>query len=270
MTRPPAPLSSALTTDRRGLLKLAGVAGVLHVLPACAGRSSPLFLSEPERTSLAHLADLVIPPDDAPGGAALGAVLYIDRLLSGDGLVFGSGPFSGRTPFPDARGLPTSLYPEDRFAVAEPLERVQAQALLRLLDGVSASDPSRDPAVPPFPGLRALFRTGLAGVTATTTLEDLESDFVDALVELVSEGAFAAPEYGGNTDLKGWQMVGYEGDRMPLGFSTFDEVAGAYREDKNAPVSTKDPHRDPAPIDADVESFLGTAIAVLGGRDTKA
>ncbi len=239
---------------RRSLLKLAAAA---PALPACVGRSSRRFFDDGELAALTRLVDLVLPPDDeTPGASELGVVAYIDLFLSGDGLIFGSGPFSGRTPFPDARGLPTSEYPPDAFADAEPLDRVQRAAVYARLFGDG--------------GLRPLFRKNLKSVTDKTTLEDLDETFLDALVQLVFEGAFSAPEYGGNRDMLGWQMVHYEGDLMPLGFSTFDEVAGVYRERADALVSRPDDRLDPDPIDADVDDFLSTAVAILGGRDTKA
>jgi hypothetical protein len=257
---PPPACDKALSmrVRRRGLLKMAGGLPLLPAaITACAGRTTVQFLDDGERAALAHLADLVLPPDDEPGGAALGAVDYIDRFLSGEGLVFGSGPFSGRTPFPDERGLPSSTFPPDDWAVAEPLDRVQSAAIRKLL-------------FDPDTGLRAVFRANLRGVTSSTALADLDGAFVDVLVQLVSEAAFGPPEYGGNVDLLGWKMIGYEGDRMPLGFSTFDEVAGVMRDDPNAPVSLPNPGPDPQPIDDDVAALLTTAIALLGGRDTKA
>ncbi len=36
------------------------------------------------------------------------------------------------------------------------------------------------------------------------------------------ESYLAAPEYGGNKDLKGWKRTGYQGDVMPLGYSFWD------------------------------------------------
>ncbi|HEY4222078.1 MAG TPA: hypothetical protein VGO62_12065 [Myxococcota bacterium] len=246
---------------RRELLK---IVAALPLLQACAGRSTALFFTDAEKVACARLADLVLPTGDGtPGGAALGAVGYIDALLSGEGLIFGSGPFSGRTPLPDERGLPTHEFPPDDFSVAEPLDRVQRAAVQALLFG--ASDPVRGD----DPGLRRRFRTALASVTEHTTLDDLDVDFRDDLIALVSEGCFGAPEYGGNVDLKGWQLVHYEGDQMPLGFTTFDTVTNTYRERLGQSVSQADEIADPDPIDTDVEALLGTAIVFLGGKDTK-
>ena len=39
------------------------------------------------------------------------------------------------------------------------------------------------------------------------------------------EGAYGAPEYGGNRDQRGWQAIGFPGDVQPRGY-TDDEVSG--------------------------------------------
>src|SRR6185436_7359898 len=59
------------------------------------------FLTAHEHAVLAVVADRLIPPLDAhPGGAALGAADYVDRLLGAftfdPPLIFAGGPFSGR------------------------------------------------------------------------------------------------------------------------------------------------------------------------------
>jgi gluconate 2-dehydrogenase gamma chain len=39
------------------------------------------------------------------------------------------------------------------------------------------------------------------------------------------EGAYGAPEYGGNRDLAGWQAIGFPGDVQPRGYAD-EEVSG--------------------------------------------
>jgi len=51
---------------------------------------------------------------------------------------------------------------------------------------------------------------------------DLRRDadtFIDTLIRHTLEGCFSAPEYGGNTHLHGWELVGLEVDSQPLGYS---------------------------------------------------
>ena len=247
---------------RRGLLKLAAALPVLpSTLAACAGRSPHPFFDDGERAKLAALVDQVIPGGDGlPSASELGAVTFIDRLLSGEGLLFASGPFSGRTPFSDADGNATSAFPPDAFAFAEPLDRVQRQAAHALLFGGGADS---------FVGLRALFRDTLKNATTKTSLDDVDETFRDALVDLVGDGVFGPPEYGGNTDMIAWSMIHYEGDQMPLGWTTFDEKNGVNKERDGAFVSKADGKPDADPIDDDVDALLTTAVALLGGRDTK-
>lgn len=121
--------------------------------------------------------------------------------------------------------------------------RSRAASGVALLFGAVLPDRSVDE------GLRARMRTGLAGVTSPTTLGELDDAFLDLLVQLTSEGAFAAPEYGGNVNGAGWRLCSYEGDAQPFGFSSFDEVAGVYRERVASPVSIANPGADPDPLD---------------------
>jgi hypothetical protein len=242
---------------RRTLLQIVGAAPFASAL-ACVGRAPAGFLDDKERTAMARLADLVLPPDDKPGGADLGVVDYVDGLLSGAGLFFASGPFSGRTPLPDASGTATTEFPHNDFAERAPLDRVQRVAWHRMLFG-------HDEDV----GLRALFRKHLAHVHKDTTLDDLDPAFLDVVVQVTYEGAFAPPEYGGNPSGLGWQMVGYEGDRMPFGFANYDEVNERYVEDPRFPVSKKNPGKDPEPFDDTVKDLLSNVVGVLGGRENR-
>ena len=43
--------------------------------------------------------------------------------------------------------------------------------------------------------------------------------FVAMLWGHVVEGTWGDPVYGGNAGMSGWKMIGYEGDRQPVGFS---------------------------------------------------
>jgi hypothetical protein len=257
---------------RRTLLKVLGSAPLAAPLVACAGRENTGFLDEREQRALAHLADLVLPPGGSraardptptPGGAELGVVAYVDALLAGTGLWFASGPYSGRTPLPARDGTASADYPDNDFAEPAFLDRTQRAALHRLLFG----GPALVPGEPDDVGLRALFREHLAHVDDDTTLDDLAPELLDVLVQLTSEGAFASPEYGGNPNGAGWQLVRHEGDRMPFGFSTYDETTRTYKESARWPVSRPNPGPDPEPLDDEVRALLSNAIGVLGGRE---
>ncbi len=247
------------------------------------------FLSPDEQAVLAALADAILPPDDTPGGSALGAVAYIERLLTAfddptattPPPIFAGGPFSGREPFPDANGAPTTMSPPNEFQQFIALDRYNDAAWrLTVLGsaGVPGGGPN-DEVLGPIAGWRAQVKDAIAqavmvanGPFSTLTpaavaevYKGLDSDLRDLLYDLVSEAAFSAPEYGGNLGLAGWKLAHFEGDVMPMGFSQYDAATGAYVERADAPVSMPNPGADPLPVSADTWAFVGQIVTVLGG-----
>src|SRR5437867_7819189 len=107
---PIAPASFTLLLGRREFLKALAVVFAAIAAPATAFRRAwasarGRFLTRHEFATLQALCDRIIPPDTDPGAAALGAAVYIGRLLSAFDRrlprIFAGGPFSGRNPFPD-------------------------------------------------------------------------------------------------------------------------------------------------------------------------
>jgi len=253
---------------RRELIRVLGGAVVLAKLPACGGTAAGVF-GEDDTAMLLGFADVVIPRDDQPGGAELGAIEYIARLVRAfdpptpTPPVYAGGPYSGRQPFPDAAGQASTSFPANDFATFVELDRVSLAAWKQLLD--------------PETGIEAQLRAGLASARAMTEtpphelsaadfqrLFDAQSDEFRALmIELVTEAAFAAPEYGGNPALAGWRMIHFEGDSLPLGYSQWNGTAHVERAD--APLSTANPS-DPEPMTKDLHDVLALVVAVLGGR----
>src|SRR5262249_33813438 len=155
--------------------------------------------------------DYLLPPDDGPGGAALGAVDFIERTVSAFACtppaIYAAGPFSGRTPFATNRGEVGDAFPRDAFAQFLPLDRVAEAAWRIRLFGAEVA-----PSGEWVEGLSPLLRRGLAAAmeAAPAPLPTLPSDAVErlwqdldplfrqAFTELCIEAAFAAPEYGGN------------------------------------------------------------------------
>ena len=221
------------TLSRRDWIRLIGGAAALAKLPACTNKPG-LGLTDDERAMLAKLADVVIPPDDQPGGAALGTVEYTDRLILALNYttprVYAGGPFSDR-----AGGA------ENDFASFIDLDRVNYAAWQTYL-----------------PALHDQLKQGLAAARAMNVkdpqalFDALDPDFKDLLIDLVSEAAFAAPEYGGNPGLRGWQMIHFEGDSLPNGYSA---------EQVSQPTAS-----DPEPLTADVKQILAAVVQFLGGR----
>jgi hypothetical protein len=255
--------------NRRTFLKVVGAGSAMLAWPGGCARGG--FLTASERQTLAALADGIVPPDDQPGGAALGAVVYIEALCTAlDGpapTVLRGGPYSGRAPFAADDGSPSAMFPSDDFSVALPLDRVAARAWqLRLFGSASLPDGGpNDGVTGPIVGLRDQLRQGLA-VAAGQRFDNVDPDFLALLYPLVCEAAFGAPEYGGNPGGAGWAMVHFEGDLQPLGFSRFDEAAQRYVERAAQPVTTADPGGDPEPLDDDTRKLLDEVIAALGGK----
>lgn len=262
-----------------------GAGSAIVLLPSGCGPKSG-FLTAGERRGLAALADAILPPDDTPGGAALGAVEYIEGLLTAFDravpAVFRGGPYSGRQPFAAADGTPSKNFPANGFLQLLPLDRVAARAWHLKLYGSTgtAGGGPNDAVLGPIVGLRDQVRQGLAAAEkmAGKPLEqldaaalaslagNLDSDFRDTLISLVAEGAFGAPEYGGNPGGAGWTLTHYEGDSQPLGYSLFDTTANVYRERADAPISTANPGADPEPLDDGTRAYLTQVVTALGGK----
>jgi hypothetical protein len=283
-----------LRVGRRRVLQWIGTTACTSALPTLTfgcSTSPPTqtgYFSDSDAAVLNALADAIIPPDDAPGGSQLGVVNYIATLLtafdSDPPLIYAGGPNSGREPFPSSTGAPSATFPPNDFVNFLPLDRFQTQAWkLRIFgsSGVPGGGPN-DAIAGPVVGLRdavataisagaALMPPGVAAADLTqaqkqTMLGGIDRATLATLIELVLEGAFTAPEYGGNPEMAGWQMCNFEGDSQPVGYSWFDPSTGTYTEDPNHPVSTPNPYPDPMPMDANTEAFIAMVISALGGK----
>jgi Gluconate 2-dehydrogenase subunit 3 len=282
------------TLSRRELLRLAAATAAAAAAGGCTDPESispspsPVFFSSEERAAVDALADVVLPPDDQPGGSALGVSSYVEKLLSAFELgvtpppIHAGGPFSGRAPFGDDAGGASADFPPNDFATFLPMDRV-TEASVRLMLYGSAGTPGggpNDAVLGPLVGLRDLVRGGVgeamktAGkplaaldVAARTTIfNGLDETFRDAFVDLVIEAAWSNPEYGGNPGGAGWAMIHFEGDSQPLGYSLFDLQTGRYVERPDAPMTTPDPGPDPEPMDADTEDLIHAVTVLAGGQ----
>jgi hypothetical protein len=237
------------------------------------------FFTDAEFATLEALVDRILPPDQDPGAKELGVAVYIERLLTafdrGAAGLYRRGPFSGRTPYPDYRlGTPSSRFPENGFLRSIQPSRLQELYWRAQIYGSQAAGipPELDATQGgPLVGLRDLYRQGLASVDSVAintagqpyaelsvadqdrVLAQLDSPgvlpidprrgqtFLDLVIQHVLEGSFSAPEYGGNRNTRGWQMLGIEGDNQPLGYSIFSFELGTYRERPDHPMSTPNP-----------------------------
>jgi hypothetical protein len=185
----------------------------------------PRFLTDHEHNVVAVAADLLIPPLDAhPGGAALGVADYVDNLLAAftfdPPLIFAGGPFSGRYGGDASFAQFMTLSPNEELAW-----RTRIEGSLGLPER-EFNGPTR--------GWQEIYRDGIAALGADFTEVDTQEqdrrlqgqrELRAVLYDHACEGAYGAPEYGGNRDLAGWRVIGFEGDVQPRGY-TDDEVSG--------------------------------------------
>ena len=280
---------------RRDVLRWASAAAAAPALEACGPKVPaplpvvyPKFFTDAERGALGALVDAVLPPDDTPGASQLGVVEFVDRLLTSlepdAAAYFAGGPFSGRGPYPMADGSPSTLHPANDFVNGLPLDRVQRKALQLFLygsDGTPGGGPN-DVLLGKTVGLRDQLRAliakalaanpqlaGADGAGRAAAFKGLTSDERDLLIDLTCEGAFSAPEYGGNVNRQGWALGGYEGDLLPFGFTQFDATTGTLTERADRPVSKADPGAEAHPLDAVARTTIADVVSLAGGQEFK-
>jgi hypothetical protein len=282
-------------TRRRFVKLVGGGAAAIAVLPACGDNihlTRGLFLDEAGWETI-DLATGIIFPGERGARDCL-AVRYIDTLLAAFDVtppaIFAGGPFSGRTAFPDAHGVPTPQFPTNDFASFLPLTRVQEIAWRMRLFGTAATPGGtfNDAVLGPSAGWRALYLDGLARLDAVAasiqdhrafrylgpedqslaldTVASQKPDFWQALVEHTLEGTFGAPEYGGNQYTRGWHLVGWDGDSAPLGHAVYDESIGAYVDNATKPTAQPTPGDITEDFDADILNMLTVAALGSGGK----
>jgi hypothetical protein len=259
--------------SRRVFLRLLGAAAVVSKLPGCgtSSKSGSGMFTAAQLAMLNGFADVIIPPDDQPGGSALGVVEYIENLLAaftttGTPPIYAGGPFSGRTPNPDGTAV------SDDFSTFIELDRVLDYAWRVQLEGsAGVGGAPNDALLGPVVAMKDQLVAGLDAAQKVMSgkpdypfiFSAMTPDFQQLVFDLVTQAAWAAPEYGGNTDLAGWDMVHFEGDSLPLGYSQWNGTG--YTERPDSPMSTPN-LSDPEPMTSDVEALLDEVVSALGGR----
>lgn len=273
--------------SRRLFLQVVGALPATAWLTAACTSSGPRYLTETERRVLGACADLVFPPDaSGPGGGQLGAVDFIENLLTAfehePPRIHAAGPFSDRNPFPADDGSPSNRYSPDQFLEYLPLSRVQrAGWQLRLYGskGVPGGGPN-DAVLGPVIGLRDLLRDGIAEAIEKFPqpidkvddmylrgIYDYLPEQARAQVELlVLQSLFSLPEYGGNRDRGTWKLIHFDGDSMPLGYTYVEPGTGLIRDRPSAPVIGPATAPDPEAMDDEIVSLFHSAVLVLGGK----
>jgi hypothetical protein len=182
---------------------------------------------DPESYAVLEAAcERLIPPGGGhPGARALGVADYIDGLLGAflvdPPRIWAGGPFSGR------HGGEASF---GRFL---PLSRIEELAWRTRIEGSQGIAEREHNG--PVAGWQHEYRDGIAALGADfPRLPPEEQDarldaapqFKQLVYEHACEGAYGAPEYGGNRDLGGWRAIGFPGDVQPRGY-TDAEVSGS-------------------------------------------
>ena len=185
----------------------------------------PVWLTEHEHAVVAAAADRLIPAyGEHPGGAALGVADYVDQLLGAFEFdpprIWAGGPFSGRA------GGEAGF---DQFLALSRLEELAWRTRIEGSRGMPERE--RNGAVI---GWQQQYADGIAELGhdfagLTHEEQDARLDaaprFKALLYAHACEGAYGAPEYGGNRGLRGWSAIQYDGDVQPRGY-TDEEVAG--------------------------------------------
>ena len=184
------------------------------------------YLQANERQILEAAADRLVPPTDDghPGASALGVADYIDGLLNAFSVdpprIWAGGPYSGR-----AGGAGTF----GKFMALSPLEALAWRTRIEGSRGIAERE-----RMGPVVGWQTQYRMGLLALgpdfpdalpDEQDARLDADPEFRDVLYQHVVEGAYAAPEYLGNRDLRGWQAIEFPGDVQPRGY-TDAEVEG--------------------------------------------
>jgi hypothetical protein len=273
--------------SRRLFLKVVGALPASAWLSAACSSSGPRYLSDTERRVLGACADAIFPPDDSgPGAAELGAVDFIENLVTAfehePPRIHAAGPFSDRNPFPADDGTPSNRFPPDQFLDYLALSRVQrAGWQLRIYGskGVPGGGPN-DAVLGPVIGLRDMLRDGVAAAIEAfpMPIDQVDDAFLRNIYGYVTEPArsqiellvlqslFSVPEYGGNRNGGGWKVIHFDGDSMPLGYTFIDPATGQIRDRANAPVIGPTTTPDPDPMDSEMISLFQAAVQVLGGK----
>jgi len=183
------------------------------------------FFSDDEYRVVEAACERLIPAVAGhPGATTLGVVDYIDALLGAFSVdpprVWAGGPFSGRYGGEPSFG---------RFLRLSPLEELAWRTRVEGSRGVAEREFNG-----PVKGWQQEYRDGIAALgpdfaRLPAEEQDARLDAVPEFKQLLyghaCEGAYGAPEYGGNRDLAGWRAFQFPGDVQPRGY-TDEEVSG--------------------------------------------
>lgn len=228
-------------TTRREALQAAGGLTVAVLAGSALGEGGvavavepgrAAFLAEAELRTLRAAVDVFVPPDEDAGAVQAGCAEAIDALL---GAFTVSPPriYAG-APFSDRAGAARNDF--ERFLTLDRYEELAWR--LRIEGSNGRGDLERNGAVP---GWQRTYRAGLAALAADgfadkprlerelilrRSSDPAVATFVDIAWPHTWQFMYGAPEYGGNSDLVGWELSVYQGDVHPRGWSDEEVEAG--------------------------------------------
>jgi len=169
--------------------------------PAKAAPVGYTFLKPAEAAFVEALAAHMIPADELTAdGVALGVPVYIDRALAGGwgkgDRLYRQGPWPQGTP---NQGYQLPLTPAELFRAGVR----QANAYCRTTFGRAFDRLAAD--------RKEAFLLALSRGQAAFGAGPPAGAFFDLIYQLVMEGFFADPIYGGNRDKASWAMIGFPG-----------------------------------------------------------
>jgi gluconate 2-dehydrogenase gamma chain len=167
---------------------------------ASAEPETYLLLNATEAAFVSAMADTIIPADElSPSGTDCGVVTYIDRQIAG---AYGAGDRMYRSG-PFRRGKPEQGY---QLALT-PREFVLAGIVAANAWSLKTFGKEFDRLAPPE---RAAALTQMEQGKAK--FENFAATaFFNRMLDMVMEGFFADPMYGGNRNKVAWQMLGFPG-----------------------------------------------------------
>ena len=185
----------------------------------------PLYFDPESYATVEAASERLIPAAEGhPGATALGVADYIDGLLGAFAVdpprIWAGGPFSGRY-----GGAPSF----GEFLRPSALEELAWRTRIEGSQGLAERELNG-----PVTGWQQEYRDGIAALGSDFAAlpaddQDARLDAVPEFKQLLyghaCEGAYGAPEYGGNRDLGGWRAIGFPGDVQPRGYAD-DEVRG--------------------------------------------
>ena len=161
--------------DRRGFLKTSATAAAAATVACSAPEGRWRALTNAEAETLAAACDQIVPPDDFPGAAEAGVVVFIDRQL----------------------------------ATREKDQLPTWQQGVRALDATAQQRKGVAFAELSFEDQTALLRDVEAGQVAATVWGELDPQaFFGRLVHYTMMGFYGDPRHGGNRQHVSWRMLG--------------------------------------------------------------